>query len=113
MNISFFLFISNKMTGTFSFGKHSSDECDGWRDKLVGKVVLNDDEVTTLEDNEVGNVTRFLTNSDFFSQCVRRKDLPRPSRVLPPNSMMTMDYRPDRLNVRVDHTMRVTGVNYG
>ncbi|KAG2205772.1 uncharacterized protein EV154DRAFT_504330 [Mucor mucedo] len=85
------------MTGTFSFGKQNSDDCNGWRDKLVGKVVLNDDEVTTLEENE----------------CIRRKDLPQPNRVVPPGSMVTMDFRPERLNVRVDHTMRVTGVNYG
>lgn len=48
------------MTGTFSFGKQNSDDCNGWRDKLVGKVVLNDDEVTTLEENEVRISKRFF-----------------------------------------------------
>lgn len=48
------------MTGTFSFGKQSADDCDGWRDKLVGKVVLNDDEATTLEDNEVKRKTSII-----------------------------------------------------
>lgn len=42
------------MSGTFSFGNNdNSNDCDGWRDKLVGKVVLNDDEVTTLKTDEV------------------------------------------------------------
>ncbi|CAO3657162.1 unnamed protein product [Mucor hiemalis] len=85
------------MSKQFSFGHDNSDDCDGWRDKLVGKVVLNDDEVSSLGTDEA----------------IRRKDLPTPHRVLAPNSMATMDFRPDRLNVRVDHTMRVTGVNYG
>ncbi|KAI8979768.1 hypothetical protein BDF20DRAFT_819847 [Mycotypha africana] len=78
--------------------RNAPDEsCDGWRDKLIGKVVLQDDEETTLNNDEY----------------VRKKDLPKPHRVLAPNSLATMDYRPDRLNIRVDHTMRVTGVNYG
>ncbi|GAA5808749.1 hypothetical protein MFLAVUS_002144 [Mucor flavus] len=86
------------MSGTFSFGNNdNSNDCDGWRDKLVGKVILNDDEETSLKTDE----------------CIRRKELPKPNRVLSPNSIMTMDYRPERLNIHVDHTMRVTGVNYG
>lgn len=44
---------------------------------------------------------------------VRRKDLPKPSRVIPKNSMITMDFRPDRLNVHVDDRKKITGVNYG
>ncbi|CEP12954.1 hypothetical protein [Parasitella parasitica] len=71
--------------------------CDGWHDKLVGKVILGDDEETALSANEF----------------VRKKDLPNPNRVLAPNSMASMDYRPDRLNIKVDGNMKVTGVNYG
>ncbi|KAI8886105.1 hypothetical protein K501DRAFT_127932, partial [Backusella circina FSU 941] len=67
-----------------------------WSDKLVGKVV-EDDEVTALTADE----------------CVRKKDLPTPNRILAPNAIITMDFQTDRLNINVDHTMRVTGVNYG
>ncbi|KAL0073239.1 hypothetical protein J3Q64DRAFT_1758406 [Phycomyces blakesleeanus] len=73
------------------------DDCDGWRDKLVGKFILENDEATSLSSDEY----------------VRHSDLPQPNRVLPPNSIMTMDYRPDRLNIRIDKTKRVMGVNYG
>lgn len=41
------------MSKQFSFGNDNSDDCDGWRDKLVGKVVLNDDEVSSLGADEV------------------------------------------------------------
>lgn len=54
-----------------------------------------------------------MADKCIYLQCIRRKELPKPNRVLSPNSIMTMDYRPERLNVHVDHTMRVTGVNYG
>ncbi|KAI7907895.1 uncharacterized protein BX663DRAFT_492325 [Cokeromyces recurvatus] len=77
--------------------RNQSNDCDGWRDMLIGKVILNDDEETALNAGEY----------------IRKKDLPNPHRVLPPNSVKTMDFRPERLNIRVDHTMRVTGVNYG
>ncbi|KAI8081959.1 uncharacterized protein B0P05DRAFT_538790 [Gilbertella persicaria] len=77
--------------------KNQPNDCDGWRDKLVGKVILKDDVETTLSEGEY----------------VRTQDLPKLHRVLPPNSMATMDFRPDRLNVQVDHSMRCTGVNYG
>ncbi|KAI9331392.1 hypothetical protein BD770DRAFT_403531 [Pilaira anomala] len=86
------------MSKMFSFGNNkNSGDCDGWRDKLFGKVILNDDEQTGLAADEY----------------IRKKDLPQPNRILPPNSIMTMDYRPDRLNIHVDHTMRVTSVNQG
>lgn len=46
-------------------------------------------------------------------QVIREKDLPKPHRVLPPNGVMTMDYRPDRLNIFVDENRRVNNVNNG
>ncbi|KAI9183580.1 hypothetical protein H9P43_004498 [Blastocladiella emersonii ATCC 22665] len=39
--------------------------------------------------------------------------LPNPHRVVPPGSFVTMDFRPERLNVTVDAGMRVTRVHYG
>jgi len=37
----------------------------------------------------------------------------RPARILPPGSMMTMDYRPDRINVELDDNDIVTRVFCG
>ncbi|KAJ8659666.1 hypothetical protein O0I10_004645 [Lichtheimia ornata] len=68
-----------------------------WHKKLVGKVVLKDNEETALGADEY----------------VREKDLPKPNRVLPPNSPMTMDYRPNRLNVFLDENRRVVNLNNG
>ncbi|RCI01188.1 hypothetical protein CU097_014854 [Rhizopus azygosporus] len=58
---------------------------------------LEDDAPTTLSEGEY----------------VRAKDLPKPNRVLFANSIMTMDYRTDRLNVHVDDNMKVKGVSFG
>lgn len=33
--------------------KNPENNCNGWREKLVGKVVLNDNEETALSTNEV------------------------------------------------------------
>lgn len=42
------------MSKMFSFGNNkNSNDCDGWRDKLFGKVILNDDEQTALAADEV------------------------------------------------------------
>ncbi|KAI8367642.1 uncharacterized protein BYT42DRAFT_504260 [Radiomyces spectabilis] len=73
------------------------DDCDGWKQKLLGKtIVKNKDDVHANSEN-------------IFLE----ENLPTLHRVLPPNTMMTMDYRPDRLNVKVDKNMRVLGVHYG
>ncbi|CDH57895.1 predicted protein [Lichtheimia corymbifera JMRC:FSU:9682] len=72
-------------------------DMDKWCKKLVGKIILKDNEETTLGADEV----------------VREKDLPKPNRVLLPNSPMTMDYRPNRLNVFLDENRRVVNLNNG
>lgn len=45
-------------------------------------------------------------------QVFRRKDLPKLHRVLHPDSMMTMDFRPERLNVRVDGSNKAKSVDF-
>ncbi|KAI8082852.1 uncharacterized protein BX664DRAFT_339218 [Halteromyces radiatus] len=77
--------------------QQQSADCDGWRDKLVGKTVVDDETITSLPEDKI----------------VRKKDLPQFHRVLAPNSIMTMDYRPERLNIHVDANQQVKGVNYG
>lgn len=41
------------------------------------------------------------------------KDLPAYNRVLSPNSLMTRDFQPDRLNVHIDDNRKVERVYYG
>ncbi|OMJ10632.1 hypothetical protein AYI69_g2050 [Smittium culicis] len=41
------------------------------------------------------------------------KDLPDPYRILKPDSIATMDFRFDRLNVNTDFDYKVKFVNYG
>lgn len=72
-------------------------DCDGWRDKLVGRILLENDQESTLSEGEY----------------VYKKDLPQPNRVVKKGSFVTMDFRPNRLNVHVDDRMKVTGVEYG
>ncbi|KAF2735486.1 hypothetical protein EJ04DRAFT_511738 [Polyplosphaeria fusca] len=42
-----------------------------------------------------------------------KADLPKEHRVLKPDSMSTMDHKPERLNVHVDEQGTVTNVRYG
>ncbi|KAL1607843.1 hypothetical protein SLS60_002781 [Paraconiothyrium brasiliense] len=62
-----------------------------WTNKLMGKKLGdNHDEVTFA-----------------------KQDLPQEHRVLQPDSMSTMDHKPDRLNVHVDEQGTVKNVRYG
>ncbi|GAB5589145.1 hypothetical protein Unana1_04045 [Umbelopsis nana] len=65
-----------------------------WHSKLVGK--------TLITDKEAG-----LADQVFHIQ-----DLPQPNRVLGPDSLMTRDYYPERLNVIVDNSNKVTNVHF-
>ncbi|KAG2196061.1 hypothetical protein INT47_008155 [Mucor saturninus] len=62
-----------------------------WENKLKGKTLLLDDTETTLGAEEV-----------FWA-----RDLPAGHRILPPGSIQTRDYRPDRLNVFVTEDYKV------
>ncbi|EAU38845.1 conserved hypothetical protein [Aspergillus terreus NIH2624] len=42
-----------------------------------------------------------------------KKDLPESHRILKPGDAMTMDHRPDRLNVHLDQSGIVHDVNFG
>ncbi|KAL5389371.1 hypothetical protein PMIN06_000376 [Paraphaeosphaeria minitans] len=67
------------------------EQIDEWTNKLMGKKIGdNHDEVTFA-----------------------KKDLPSEHRVLQPDSMSTMDHKPDRLNVHVDEQGTVKNVRYG
>ncbi|KAI9282665.1 hypothetical protein BY458DRAFT_496930 [Sporodiniella umbellata] len=72
-------------------------DCDFWKNKLVGKIILEDDKEITLSEEKY----------------IRMKELPQPNRVLKRDSICTRDYREDRLNIHVTDEMEVTRVNYG
>ncbi|WP_413207273.1 I78 family peptidase inhibitor [Rhodospirillum sp. A1_3_36] len=44
---------------------------------------------------------------------LRVSDLPHPQRILPPGSLVTHDFRPDRLNVMIDAVGRITQITCG
>lgn len=62
-----------------------------WMSKLAGKKL-----------GEEHNETTFATT-----------DLPKEHRVLKPDSMKTMDFKPDRMNVHVDEEGVVKNVTHG
>ncbi|CAO3619872.1 unnamed protein product [Cunninghamella echinulata] len=76
--------------------KHSGGENNVWHSKLVGKYIVDNAPHSFSED-----------------QVFYKKDLPTQHRILPPNAMRTMDFRPERLNIMVNEERKVTGVNYG
>ncbi|CAO3615509.1 unnamed protein product [Cunninghamella blakesleeana] len=76
--------------------KHSGDPNNVWNSKLVGKYIVDDNSHPHTEE-----------------QVFYKRDLPTHHRILPPNAMRTMDYRPERLNIHVNADKKVTGVNYG
>ncbi|KAH7114466.1 hypothetical protein B0J11DRAFT_541072 [Dendryphion nanum] len=71
--------------------KSGDDGQEDWLSKLAGKKIGEQhDEVTFA-----------------------KKDLPSPHRVLKPDSMSTMDYKPERLNIHLDDEGTVKNVRYG
>ncbi|KAI9292435.1 hypothetical protein K502DRAFT_80214 [Neoconidiobolus thromboides FSU 785] len=66
-----------------------------WEAKLVGRK-FNEGESVSSGSNQV-----------------TKQDLPDKHRVLKPDSMSTMDFVEDRLNVHIDHENIVTKVRYG
>lgn len=62
-----------------------------WKTKLLGKTIADSHGETTFA----------------------KTDLPSQHRVLKPDSMKTMDHRPDRLNVHVDDKGVVRDVSHG
>ncbi|KAJ4341800.1 hypothetical protein N0V87_001463 [Didymella glomerata] len=72
-------------------GIQSKDGKDDWMSKLMGK---------SIGDNH--NETTFA-----------KQDLPKEHRVIQPDAMMTMDHKPDRLNIHVGEDGTVQKVRYG
>ncbi|KAI9222267.1 hypothetical protein BC828DRAFT_378820 [Blastocladiella britannica] len=67
-----------------------------WKDRLMGKTLVD------------GPVAEAESTSTFS-----RTELPQGTRVVKPGTMMTMDFKPERLNVHVDAASKVTNVRNG
>jgi hypothetical protein len=53
------------------------------------------------------------SGTDYSQQTFAKNDLPKEHRVLKPDSMSTMDFKPDRLNIHVDDDGTVKKVSQG
>ncbi|KAF2266823.1 hypothetical protein CC78DRAFT_108700 [Lojkania enalia] len=69
----------------------SNPSTEDWSNKLMGKKLGDTHDTVTFA----------------------KQDLPKEHRVLTPDSMSTMDFRPERLNIHVDNEGTVTNVRYG
>ncbi|KKK22719.1 hypothetical protein P175DRAFT_0555165 [Aspergillus ochraceoroseus IBT 24754] len=74
--------------GANTSGQATKDE---WLNKLVGKK---------------------LSESSSDETTFAKKDLPKIHRIVKRGEMMTMDHRPDRLNIYLDENDNVRDVNY-
>jgi predicted pyridoxine 5'-phosphate oxidase superfamily flavin-nucleotide-binding protein len=75
------------------------DNAQDWQEKLVGKRFVDDNEAVPAGIDP--------------SRVVRRSDLPKHHRIVKPGTMSTTDFRPERLNVKLDEENRVTSANFG
>ncbi|OLY78749.1 hypothetical protein AYI68_g7195 [Smittium mucronatum] len=69
-----------------------------WSSKLVGKYI------------QTSSGPQLNVNSALV---FHESDLPQPYRILKPDSIATMDFRTDRLNVNTDGSYQVKFVTYG
>lgn len=112
-------------------GLQSTDGSSGedWSAKLLGKKLGEQhDEIvsarppprgTVLSASRAGGCKRKRLDG-LANQCVcvcaqtfAKTDLPKEHRVLKPDSMSTMDFKPERLNIHVDEDGTVKKVNHG
>lgn len=85
-----------------------------WQNKLVGKSLSEENSNET-----VGHTPSFHLKSRGImflltaNQCFCAKDLPEKHRIIKPGSMVTKDFRVDRLNVHLDDEGICTHVTHG
>ncbi|ORX43180.1 hypothetical protein DM01DRAFT_1201988 [Hesseltinella vesiculosa] len=78
-----------------STGQPPIEEMESWKQKLIGKIILEAGQVNE-QDDQVFNATA----------------LPEPYRVLGPNDIMTRDFVPGRINVFVEEDRKCTKVTF-
>lgn len=70
-------------------------------DNLVGRKFVDD------------SAQGSISNSIPDSSVIKKSDLPEGTRVLGPDTMATMDFRPDRLNIHIDDEQKVIKTTKG
>lgn len=101
---------------------------EAWTNKLMGKKIGDDHNETVRPSFLLPSSLLHYPTLGSPSWCERyskvdkltcipqtfaKKDLPEQHRVLQPDSMKTMDFRPERLNIHVDEEGTVKNVQYG
>ncbi|KAF2632066.1 hypothetical protein BU25DRAFT_406577 [Macroventuria anomochaeta] len=112
-------------------GLQSKDGKDDWMGKLMGKSLGDTHNETVrspyyrllsalpttlcMQVPRSGGESQFVrqASADKFDQTFAKQDLPKEHRVLKPDSMSTMDHKPERLNIHVGEDGTVQNVRYG
>ncbi|RKP06323.1 hypothetical protein THASP1DRAFT_31857 [Thamnocephalis sphaerospora] len=76
----------------------SDAQTDKWKKKLVGKILV-----------QTGRSPPKYTS---LTDLVFERDLPKPYRLIGPNTPVTKDLRPNRLNVFIDAKNKITDVRF-
>lgn len=94
-------------------GTDGGDPNEVWMNKLVGKTVTDDDHSETVCSPSFPTAHILRPEADPKRQNFCKKDLPEKSRVITPGTMVTRDFRPDRLNVHLKDDGTVSHVQHG
>ncbi|CAG8574726.1 6985_t:CDS:2 [Diversispora eburnea] len=78
----------------------SSKSIDEWKSKLVGKILVRSKDISTVSEVDKDKV-------------VLETDLPEVKRIVNKGMLVTMDWKPERLNVHLNEDNKITSVNYG
>ncbi|RHZ46557.1 hypothetical protein Glove_615g17 [Diversispora epigaea] len=78
----------------------SSKSIDEWKSKLVGKTLVRSKDISTA--SEVDN-----------DKVVHETVLPEGKRIINKGMFVTMDWKPERLNVHLNEDDKIMSVNYG
>ncbi|KAI0581191.1 Inhibitor-I78 domain containing protein [Pyrenophora tritici-repentis] len=88
-------------------GLQSTDGKEDWMTKLMGKKLGDQhDEMRS----QIGSYSKANT---YAEKTFAKTDLPKEHRIVKPDSMSTMDHKPERLNVHVDEDGTVKKVTHG
>jgi hypothetical protein len=96
--------------------KDGNNNNDDWMSKLMGKKLGEQhDEMVRLSVSPASSSPLDCTVVQISNVCqtFAKQDLPKEHRVLKPDSMSTMDHKPERLNIHVDDDGTVKNVRYG
>lgn len=74
----------------------------------IGKILINTQQISDTSATHVYDISAFL-----FTFQVQENFFPDPKRIIPPNTMSTMDFNVGRLNVKVDESGKIIRIYYG